>query len=129
MRCGFDVLGSGWDVEDFHDGNIDHLIGDITFDDFAHEGTVINETLVLESGKWVSNIASNIVHIGKGSLHIKFSGTIHVEMGRYINTDITSDGTEDIWLSTVFLDERPIFNVLTQSAVTIFNISFDSSKC
>ena len=129
MRYGFDVLGSGWDVEDFHDGNIDHLIGDVTFDDFSHEGTVLNETLVLESGKYVSNVNYDSVHIGKGSLHIKFSGTIHFEMGRYINTDLTSDGTEDIWLSTVFLDERPIFNILTKSAVTIFNILFDSSKC
>jgi hypothetical protein len=129
MRCGFDLLGSGWDVEDFHDGNIDHLIGDVTFDDFSHEGTVTNETLVLANEEWISNVNSDNVHIGKGSLHIKFNGTIHVQMGRYIDTDITSDGTEDIWLSTVYLDERPIFNIQAQSAVTVYNITFDSSRC
>jgi hypothetical protein len=129
MRCGFDLIGSGWDVEDFHDGNVSHLIGDTSFSDFTHNGTITNYTLVLSTGKTVSSNNTDTVHIGKGSLHIRFNGTITVAMGEYINTNITSDGTEDVWLSTVFIDEAPNFSISAVNATTIYNITYDASRC
>lgn len=129
MRCGFDLIGSGWDVEDFHDGNVSHLIGDTSFSDFTHNGTVTNYTLVLSTGKTVSSNNTDTVHIGKGSLHIRFNGTITVAMGEYINTNITSDGTEDVWLSTVFIDEAPNFSISAVNATTIYSITYDASRC
>lgn len=129
MRCGFDLIGSGWDVEDFHDGNVCHLIGDTSFTDYTHNGTVTDYTLVLSAGKTVSSNNTNVVHIGKGSLHIRFNGIITVTMGEYINTNLTSDGSEDVWISTVFVDETPNFSISVVNATTIYSITYDASRC
>ena len=128
-KLGFDFSGSGWQINDFESGNICHLVGDIGFDKFTTTGVADAEKIILTNGNTVipnADISSQF--LSGGSLHITYNGTLHIKMGDYIDEDIISDGTHEMWFSTYFISQAPVFTLTAVGDVTINSIVYKASK-
>lgn len=126
---GLDYLASGWEVEDFGDGNLASLKSNGTFTGFTHNGTVSGGVLALADGEAVS-AAQASQYLAKGCLKIRFSGTLVFDFGTYIDDEsITSDGSKDVILSTAFFKQAPGFSATADGAVSIYEIVYDASAC
>lgn len=126
---GLDYLASGWEVEDFGEGNLASLKSNGTFTGFTHNGTVSGGVLALANGEAVS-AAQASQYLAKGCLKIRFSGTLVFDFGTYIDSEsITSDGTKDVIMSTAFFRQAPGFTATASGAVSIYEICYDASAC
>lgn len=126
---GLDYLASGWEVEDFGDGNLASLKSNGTFTGFTHNGTVSGGGLALANGEAVS-AAQASQYLAKGCLKIRFSGTLVFNFGTYIDDEsITSDGSKDVILTTAFFRQAPGFSATADGAVSIYEIVYDASAC
>ena len=126
---GFDFSGSGWQINDFESGNICHLVGDIGFDEFTTTGVADAEKITLTDGNTVTpNADISSQFLSGGSLHITYNGTLHIKMGDYIDEDIISDGTHEMWFSTYFISQTPTFTLTAVGNVTINSIVYKASK-
>ena len=132
FKLGIDYLASGWEVEDFTDGNLASVISGSDFSAFTHDGTASAGTLSLaDEGELSFTPASGAdVYLAKASLKIRFSGTLVFNFGEYIDDEsITSDGSEDIILTTAFYKDNPGFSVTADGAVSVFDCVYDVSAC
>lgn len=126
---GIDYLASGWEVEDFGDGNIVNLNSNGTYEGFTHTGTVADGVLSLANGGTVS-VTPDSEYLAKGCIKIRFSGTLVFRFGWSIwDVSITSDGTKDVILSTAFFRQVPGFTATASGAVSIYEICYDASAC
>lgn len=128
LRLGFDFSASGYQVNDFENGNICNLSADLDYSDFNTNGTVANNMLTLATGQTIApNATIPSVFLSKMSLHITFSGTINLKMG-HIDSTITSDGSKSMWFSSYKIVSDPTFLITATSETYIINISFKSSE-
>lgn len=132
FEAGGDVNASGYFVNDFQQGNICNLKGDVDYSDFTiTNGSVVDGVLTLASGGTISSGALSSIYLGKGSLRIRFNGTLQVtSFGHSRFTDITlsSDGTLTKWLSTYFLEQTPTFSITATESTEIYMIDYKASK-
>lgn len=126
---GIDYLASGWEVEDFANGN---LLSISNFSDFTHTGTVSDGVLSLADEGTIEAVPADGAnfYLSKASLKIRFNGTLVFNFGDYItNESITSDGSKDIVLTTAFYKGNPAFSAEADGAVTVLSCMYDASVC
>mgnify|MGYP003309139341 CR=1 FL=1 len=129
-ELGFDFCASSWSVNRMKDGNICNLSGDLSFGDFATNGTVLGGVLSLTTNQTVTPEESlETVFLGKGELCISFSGKIYVRMGQYINNTFESTDNPQVCISSFFINESPSFIITAGANSTITSISYKASKC
>lgn len=129
LELGFDFSASGWEVDDFENGNLINASADVDFTDFETTGSEANGVLTLNEGDTLTISDLSQCFLAKGSLHITFNGTITLNFGGYINHDFTSDGSADSWFSTYFMNRTPNFTITAKTATTISTINYKASKC
>ena len=130
LKLGFDLSTSGWDIPDFEVGNLCNLSAEANFNEFSHNGTDNDGILTLANEQSVTpNVNLSSLFLGGGSLHIKFTGTLHVKMGKFIDDNITSDGELTNWFSTYFMNEIPDFELTAVGNVTISELIYKAKKC
>lgn len=124
---GVDYLASGWEVEDFTDGN---LLSIGAFSDFTHTGTVSGGVLSLTNGGTIQPPQVPNCYLSKGALRIRFSGTLVFNFGDYItNESVESDGAKDVLFTTAFYKATPTFTATANGNVTIYECVYDASVC
>jgi hypothetical protein len=129
LALGFDFCASKYQVNDFENGNLCNLSADIDYSDFATTGSVSDNLLTLAVGDTITPATiPNSLFLGKGSLHILFSGSITVKLGRYIDSAFSSDGSHAMWFSTYFINETPTFTLTATDATDIISIDYRASK-
>ena len=124
-----DYLASGWEVEEFSNGN---LLSISNFDDFTHTGTESGGKLTLSNGGYIEAVPAGGAdfYLSKAAVKIRFSGTLSFDFGEYItNESITSDGTKDVVLTTAFFKDNPSFKATAAGNVTVYGCVFDASVC
>ena len=132
FEAGGDVSASGFYVNDFPQGNICNLKGDVDFSDFTiTNGTTTDGVLTLASGGTISSGDLSSIYLGKGFLRIRFNGTLKVTSfghSKYRNVTLTSDGQLTKWFSTYFLEQTPTFNITATESTEIYMIDYKASK-
>lgn len=128
--CGFDVVASLHSINEFDCGNICNLDGGADFNDFETTGTVSSANLVLTTGDTVApQNQLDDVFLGGGILRIRFDGDITLSFGQMItNVALSSDGANEITLSTFFEEESPNFEIVATSNTTIYELSYKASR-
>ena len=127
-RFGWDAIASTAQINEIETGNILNLFADIDYTGFSSNGTVSDGILTLANGQVVTTQTNpDSVFLGGGSLHITFSGTISVNMGK-ISALFTSDGTHDTWISTYFEEQAPKFVITANGNATITQLSYKASR-
>jgi hypothetical protein len=131
-KSGVDYSASGWEVNEFSSGNICNLFADTDFSDFITNGTLGGDkVLSLAAGETITitNPVQSALFLSKAILHIRYSGTLHINMGDYIDEDFTEDGTSVASYSTYFMEAIPTFTISAVSATSIYSIDFKASEC
>lgn len=129
LEMGVDYLASGWEVENFTNGN---LLSINNFSDFTHTGTISGGVLALSDEGYIQSIPSSGAdfYLSKAALKIRFSGTLNFDFGDYItNESITSDGSKDVVLTTAFYKDNPAFKATADGAVNVYSCIYDASIC
>lgn len=129
LEMGVDYLASGWEVEEFSNGN---LLSISNFSDFTHTGTESGGKLTLSNGGYIEAVPASGTefYLSKAAVKIRFSGTLSFDFGEYItNESITSDGTKDVVLTTAFFKDNPSFKATAAGNVTVYGCVFDASVC
>ena len=128
MNMGLDVIASSAQINDIKSGNLCNLSSGGTFSDFETNGTESNGTLTLTAGQTLEPATiMDEVFLGGGSLHIRFEGTIYVNIGKIV-TSFTSDGEEDVWVSSYFEEQEPTFRIEAANTVKVYDIIYKASK-
>ena len=126
-RAGFDFNISGYEVNQFEDGNIANLTD---FEEFGTDGTILSDgTLKLEIGQKISFDCTNKGFVNKAGVKIIFSGKINVSCGAYNGTNIVNDGKQTSWFSSFIIDDYPAFSITAVEDTIITDIKFVASKC
>lgn len=131
IGLGVDFAGTRFAVNDFESGNLCNLAGDLDFSDFTTTGTINSDyNLFLTNGGTLSPSSSlPSCFLSKGSLHIRYNGSLKFTMGDYISdTTISSDGEKTVWLSTYFMEQSPTFRIVANDDTTIYNLTYKASK-
>lgn len=127
LDMGVDYLASGWEVDDFTDGN---LLSIGNFSDFTHTGTISGGVLSLANNGTIQPPQTPSCYLAKGALRIRFSGTLVFGFGDHIsNMSIESDGSKDIILTTAFYKSAPTFIAKASGNVAIYDCVYDASIC
>jgi len=129
LEMGFDYSGTGWDVEYFTDGNLGNYYADTNFSDFNYEGTVSNTVLSLANGQSIYKEINTTPFLSKAILKIQFTGALYIEMGQYIRHIFSSDGRNELVLSTYFIESAPNFRATANGNVTVISCSYNTSVC
>ena len=132
FNLGGDFSATASFVNDFENGNLCNLKGDIDYSDFkVTRGKVREGVLNLKDGGTVSTKLPE-VYLGKGSLKIRFKGTLRIDYfghERHEGVEITSDGSMTEWISTYFLEQQPGFKLTAVGDVVITMIDYKASEC
>lgn len=127
LDLGFDFMSSGWEVEDFTNGNALSL-HDLS--EFSTTGSVSGGVLSLADGEMIGATYTGTPYLAKGALRIRFNGTLVFTMGDNIDElSIESDGSRDIVLTTAFFSQTPIFSAVADGAVVVYSCVYDASVC
>ena len=129
LEMGVDYLASGWEVEEFTDGN---LLAISNFADYTHTGTVSGGALSLADEGYIQSTPASgaSFYLSKAALKIRFNGTLVFDFGDHItNESITSDGARDVVLTTAFYKSNPAFKATADGAVTVYGCTYDVSVC
>ena len=131
FELGFDFLASGWEVESFAEGNLLSLHSDGLFEGYIHNGEVVDGVLKLTDGKTFGvNLTGDDSLVSKGDLKIRFTGTIKISFGEYMNEmTIASDGEKTLELTTAFFRAQPVFSIAAVGEVAIYECDYDASVC
>ena len=87
------------------------------------------DTIVMQNSGQGSIISAGVPEFGKGQLRIRYTGTLRFVMGSHIqNSEIASDGTKEVLLSSFFYRETPNFAAYAVGNVTITSCTFDASS-
>ena len=131
ITAGLDYICSTYQIPDIISGNICNLTNNESWSDFTTTGSVSNNAVSLSSGQTIRpHDTYSSVFLGGGAMHIRFNGSITVTMGHFINTayTLTSDGTEDIFISTYFDREAPTFTIAATAATTVYELTYKASN-
>lgn len=129
LRCNYDALCSGWNINKIENGNICNLSADIDFSDFTHNGSVSNGVLTLANGNTITpNFSIPSVFLGGGYLEIKFIGTLNFVMGDNINYTMSSDKYDVRVFSSAFFESVPTFTITSSGSTTITGIQYKASR-
>lgn len=132
FSCGFDLAASGWEIPDMESGNLYEVRQTPTFDGFSHAGTVTDGILYLPVTKNIGipdSVTIPSVYLGGASLHVRFKGTLHIGLGRYIDHDFVSDGKHEIWVSSFYEGAAPRFYAKAiGDTCEIYEIEFKSCR-
>ncbi|WP_290540342.1 hypothetical protein [Alistipes sp.] len=129
LDMGFDFSASGWDINEIESGNLCNLTADVRFDDFATNGSVRDAVLRLKEGEWLRpQVKLKPEFLAGGSLHIRFRGKIRVDMGRHIHSELESDGSRSMWISSYFMEQAPTFRITACGDVEVINVTYKASK-
>jgi hypothetical protein len=124
---GFDFMSSGWEVEDFTNGNALSLHN---LSEFATTGSISGGALSLSNGQSIGATYTGTPYISKGALRIRYNGTLVFTMGSYAyNVSIESDGSKEVVLTTAFFKQSPVFSAIADGAVTVYSCVYDASIC
>ena len=127
-NMGWDILASGAQINEIEHGNLCNLYSDTSFADFTTAGTVSSGVLSLTAGQTITpSTTIPSVFLGGGSLHIRFSGKIYVNLGKVV-TSYTSDGTSDVWVSSYFEEAAPTFTIEADQNVNVYDLSYKASR-
>lgn len=126
-RAGFDFNISGYEVNQFEDGNLENLTD---FEEFGTDGTILSdETLKLTEGQTIWFNCDKKGFVNKAGVKIIFSGKINVSCGAYNGTNIVNDGKQTSWFSSFIIDDYPAFSITAVEDTIITDIKFVASKC
>ena len=132
LAAGGDVLAANSYTNFYESGNLVNLVADTNFSDFNTTGTESGGNLNLASGDTLASPSADVVSLGKGSLEIKFSGSLTINsFGHSKNSSntITSDGKQTTILNTFFLNQAPTFALTAAAATTVYALKYKASKC
>lgn len=128
LSSGIDIMASKGEINDFSYGNLFDSESGMDFSDFTSDGNALNGMLNLTDGQTVKPTGiDNAVFLGGSSLHIIFSGKIHIQMG-IVDNDFESDGKKEIWLSSFYQEAIPTFLITSVGNSTILELSYKASK-
>lgn len=132
VKAGLDYIFASYQIPDIISGNICNLTDDVTWTDFTTTGAVTDNVVTLSANQTIKPSETySSIFLGRGAIHVRFNGSIKVTMGHFINAayTLTSDGTEDIFLSTYFDREAPSFTITAVESTTVYNLTYKASKC
>lgn len=132
VKAGLDYIFSSYQVPDIVSGNLCNLTEDVTWTDFTTTGAVADNVVTLSANQTIKPSETySSIFLGRGAIHVRFNGSIKVTMGNFINAayTLTSDGTEDIFLSTYFDREAPSFTITAVESTTVYNLTYKADKC
>lgn len=131
VKAGLDHVFTVYQIPDIISGNICNLTDNETWADFTTTGTASNNAVTLTTGQTIKPRETfDSVFLGGGALHIRFNGSIYIKMGHYINNSytLTSDGTEDIFISTYFEREAPTFMIAATGNTTVYELTYKANE-
>ena len=129
FKNGFDICATTNCVPYMENPNLFNLHSDFTFTDYSHTGTVANGALHLATNDTAEpKTLLDSIPVGGLEIHLTFSGTIHLDMTSKVNTDITSDGKESVYLSTFANFDIPTFKITALENCVIHNVDFKASR-
>lgn len=129
LKNGFDFCSTTSLIPRIESPNVAEVHSDVLFAEFTHSGTVTDGVLTLANGDTVSPSTSiGHTHLGGAELHITFSGTVNIQLAGRNYNGITSDGKEDVYISTYVELGTPNLAVTAVGAVDIMNIDFYASQ-
>ena len=130
MDMGFDGCGPAYEVEDFTGGNMASLHDNNNFTAFQHGGSVSGGVLSLANGDTIgSNITGTAPFLSKGSLRIKFTGTLKISLGERYDEESVTGTDREIWISSWFMNANPNFTAEAVGAVTVQSCTYEASEC
>ncbi len=133
LNMGMDISASGHEVNSF-DSNYEYY----DINDMNHlpltTGIISDGELTLRSQNTVTCGSSSVIAVGKGSLSIKFKGTIRICFGSLGSSgdryELRSDGNELFEFSDFFFERSTTLTVLSLSDETsISHFVYTTSKC
>lgn len=128
LSSGIDMMASHGEINEIENGNIFDSESGMSFSEFASDGNVLNGVLNLTAGQTVKPTGINdTVFLGGSSLHIIFSGKIHIQMG-IVDNYFESDGSKEIWLSSFYQENVPTFKITAITESNILELSYKASK-
>lgn len=128
LKAGIDIMASKGEINDFPYGNLFDSESEMNFSDFTSDGNVLNGVLNLTAGQTVKPTGiDDTVFLGGSSLHIIFSGKIHIQMG-IVDNYYESDGSKEIWLSSFYQENVPTFKITAITESNILELSYKASK-
>ena len=130
QRAGFDMFIANYNINNIDNGNICNLYGETDFTGFTTTGTVSNNVVTLATGQELKPTQElQTAFLGGGYLSIRFSGSIYLYMGAYLNNayHFESDGTIPIEFTTLYENAIPTFRIVAKEDTTIYEIVFKSS--
>lgn len=128
LKAGIDIMASKGEINDFPYGNLFDSESNMNFSKFIFDGNVLNGVLNLTEGQTVKPTEiDDTVFLGGSSLHIIFSGKIHIQMG-IVDNYFESDGSNEIWLSSFYQENVPTFKITAITETNIFELSYKASK-
>lgn len=128
LKAGIDIMSSKGEINDFPYGNLFDSESNMNFSKFIFDGNVLNGVLNLTEGQTVKPTEiDDTVFLGGSSLHIIFSGKIHIQMG-IVDNYFESDGSNEIWLSSFYQENVPTFKITAITETNIFELSYKASK-
>lgn len=126
-ELGFDYASSGWAVNAFSRGNLINAES-LYSSSIVTNGSFLNESLSLLNNEVLSVQCDTIPFLSKGVLSFTIEGRIHLKMGSYINVDIESE-RKNYTFSTYFLNQKPVFEIVSMGETDIFSLSFFVDEC
>lgn len=128
LKAGIDIMASKGEINDFSYGNLFDAESEMNFSEFTSDGNVLDGVLNLTAGQTVKPTGiDDTVFLGGSSLHIIFSGKIHIQMG-IVDNYFESDGSNEIWLSSFYQENVPTFKITAITETNIFELSYKASK-
>ena len=128
LKAGIDIMASKGEINDFPYGNLFDSESEMNFSKFIFDGNVLNGVLNLTAGQTVKPTGiDDTVFLGGSSLHIIFSGKIHIQMG-IVDNYFESDGSKEICLSSFYQENIPTFKITAITESNILELSYKASK-
>lgn len=129
LKCGFDFINTSNNVNEIETGNALNITDTVSFDGFNTNGSISDGILSLSNGQTIApTTIPNSVFLGVGSLHIVFNGEITVTMGGVSFGTFQSDGSQETWLSTLYEEAVPTFEITSVGSTSVRMLSFKSSE-
>lgn len=131
MMSGWDCAASGRGVNDFEYGNLVNISADLNFDDFTHHNSIESNGVlsVPVNGNVYASGTIPVCYLGKVAMHIRFNGTLKFTTAGQGNFTLVNDGTRDMYISSIILDNSPQIWIKAVTATDIYDLSFKSSRC
>lgn len=127
FRRGGDFAAAGHEVNPFESN---YELFDIDYpESITTTGEIADGVATLTDSQTITCGSTSAIPLGKGSLVVRFSGTIEVLFGSQSTRTITSDGTEYINVTDYFLNKDTQLVITASGNVNITSLVYKTSKC